>query len=128
MVNGSHKDQLALTEGEWVPIPRISRVIPFGYKVSEDDPDLLLPVPLELEALEKAKQHIKQFSYRDVAQWLTAVTGRYISHMGLRKRLEVERHRRRKSQAIKRWAKGLEEALQRVEKYEKGRIGAKAEG
>jgi len=28
-------------ENEWVQIPRIARTVPFGYKLNEEDPDLL---------------------------------------------------------------------------------------
>ena len=41
-------------ENEWIEIPRISRIIPFGYKVNETDKELLDPIPYELEALELA--------------------------------------------------------------------------
>ena len=39
-------------DNEWLMIPRISRTIPFGYKVHEDDEDILVPIIEELEALE----------------------------------------------------------------------------
>ena len=76
-------------ENEWVPIPRIARTIPFGYKQSEEDPDILDPIPVELDLLEKARKHVNQYSYRQVANWLTSNSGRYISHVGLRKRSTV---------------------------------------
>lgn len=119
-------DELALADGEWKPIPRISRVIPFGYEVDPEDPNTLLPVPLELEALDKAKQHVKRFSYRDVANWITAVTGRSISHVGLKKRLDIERSRRTKATVIKNWTNRLEKAKIRAETFEEARLGAKA--
>ncbi len=120
----SEADNLALAEGKWVPIPRISRVIPFGYKVSEDDPNLLLPIPLELQAIEEAKKYIKRFSYRDIANWITAVTGRSISHEGLKKRLEIERTRRTKARVIKSWTSRLETAKARAEELTEQRLGA----
>lgn len=122
----SEADNLALADGKWVPIPRISRVIPFGYKVSEDDPNLLLPIPLELQAIEEAKKHIKRFSYRDIANWITAVTGRSISHEGLKKRLEIERTRRTKARAIKSWTSRLETAKARAEELTEQRLGAQS--
>ena len=122
----SEADNLALADGKWVPIPRISRVIPFGYKVSEDDPNLLLPIPLELQAIEEAKKYIKRFSYRDIANWITAVTGRSISHEGLKKRLEIERTRRTKARAIKSWSSRLETAKARAEELTEQRLGAQA--
>ena len=123
----SEADELALADGKWVPIPRISRVIPFGYEVDPEDPNTLLPVPIQLEALEAAKKHVKRFSYRDIANWLTAVTGRSISHMGLKKRLEIERTRRTKARALKNWASRLETAKARAETFEQERLGAKKE-
>ncbi len=122
----SEADNLALADGKWVPIPRISRVIPFGYKVSEDDPNLLIPIPLELQAIEEAKKHVKRFSYRDIANWITAVTGRSISHEGLKKRLEIERTRRTKARAIKSWSSRLETAKARAEELTEQRLGAQA--
>jgi len=121
----SQEDGLSIADGEWKPIPRISRVIPFGYELSPDDPSLLLPIEFELKALQQAKKHLRNFSYRDVANWLSAVTGRSISHMGLKKRMEIELSRRRKAQTIKQWSRRLEEAKAKVEELEKGHLGAK---
>jgi len=122
----SEEDGLSIADGEWKPIPRISRVIPFGYELDPEDPSILLPIEFELRALQKAKKHLNNFSYRDVANWLTTVTGRSISHMGLKKRMEIERSRRTKAQTIKQWARRLEEAKAKVEELEKGHLGAKA--
>ena len=65
-------------EKEWIQIPRIARTVPFGYVINKEDSELLDPVPYELEALELARKHVKQFSYREVANWLTTKTGRDI--------------------------------------------------
>ena len=56
---------------EWVPIPRIGRTVPFGYMLCEDDNDILVPIPDELDLLEQAKKHLRLYSYREVAAWLT---------------------------------------------------------
>ena len=64
-----------------------SRTIPFGFKLSEDANYLEL-IKSDLEALEKAKEYLKTCSYREVAEWLHRTTGRYISHVGLRKRIK----------------------------------------
>ena len=64
---------------------RKSRVIPFGYKQSELDDNTLEPIQNELEALEQAKIYLENSSYREVANWVTKKTGRYISHVGLLK-------------------------------------------
>lgn len=67
-------------------IKRKARTIPFGYKLAED-PDYIEPIESELQALEEAKKFLKTCSYREVAIWLTRKTGRYISYVGLRKRV-----------------------------------------
>ena len=64
---------------------RRSRVIPFGYRQSESDDKTLEPIQNELEALEQAKIYLENSSYREVANWVTKKTGRYISHVGLLK-------------------------------------------
>ena len=111
---------------EWIQIPRIARIIPFGYKVNETDTELLDPIPYELEALELARKYIKQYSLRQVANWLTTKTGRDISHIGLRKRLLHERQRKNKARTLKRWSEYAEKAIQKAKAIEEGRVGAKA--
>ena len=91
-------------DSEWLQIPRIARTIPFGYKQNEEDPEILDPIELELEALELARKHIKQYSYREVANWLTTKTGIQISHVCLRKRLANEQQRKNKAKTLKIWA------------------------
>lgn len=113
-------------DNEWVPIPRISRTIPFGYDVDPDDPDVLLPNEYQLDMLEKAQQYLKQYSYREVANWLTRNTGRDISHVGLRKRLENERRRKNKAGSLRRWADYAKKAIAKAEEIENKRLGAKA--
>ena len=111
-------------EKEWHVIPRISKKVPFGYRIHPEDDSWLQPIPEELEAFELAKRHLKQYSLRDVANWLTKQTGRPISHMGLKQRVEIER-RRKKATTIKRnLAKRLEKTLSQIEALEKERIGA----
>ena len=111
---------------EWIQIPRIARIIPFGYKVNETDKELLDPIPYELEALELARKYIKQYSLRQVANWLTTKTGREISHIGLRKRLLHERQRKNKARTLKRWSEYAEKAIQKAKDIEESRVGAKA--
>ena len=77
-------------ETEWIQIPRIARTVPFGYKLNEDDSYLLDPIANELDKLEMARKYVNQYSYREVANWLSKQTDRYISHVGLRKRLDNE--------------------------------------
>jgi hypothetical protein len=78
----NQKNQLLLQS----KIKRKARTIPFGYKLSED-PDYIEPIESELDALEEAKKFLKTCSYREVAIWLSAKTKRYISYVGLRKRV-----------------------------------------
>ena len=113
-------------EIEWIQIPRIARIVPFGYKVNEKDSELLDPIPYELEAIELARKHIKQYSFRQVANWLTTKTGREISHVGLRKRLMHEQQRKNKARTLKRWSEYAEKAIQKAKAIEEERIGAKA--
>ena len=112
-------------DNEWIPIPRSSRTIPFGYEVDPDDPDVLLPIEHQLDMLEQAKKYLKQYSYREVANWLTRNTGRDISHVGLRKRLDNERQRKNKAASLRRWAKYAEKAIAKAKEIEESRIGAK---
>ena len=112
-------------DNEWIPIPRISRTIPFGYDVDPDDPDVLLPNEHQLDMLMKAQKYLKQYSYREVANWLTRNTGRSISHVGLRKRLDNERRRKNKSGSLRRWADYAKKAIAKAEELENNRIGAK---
>ena len=113
-------------ENEWVQIPRIARTVPFGYKQSEEDPDILAPIPVELDLLEKARKYVNQYSYREVANWLTANSGRYISHVGLRKRLANERQRKNQTASIRKWAEYAEKAIAKAKEIEEARTGAKA--
>ena len=71
---------------ESIKIKRRARTIPFGFKQSQD-PDYLEPIKSELDALNQAREYTKTCSFRETAKWLHRKTGRYISHVGLRKRL-----------------------------------------
>ena len=111
---------------DWIQIPRIARTIPFGYKINDEDPDLLDPIPFELEAIEMARKYVKQYSYREVANWLTTKTNRIISHVGLRKRLIHERHRKDKARTLRKWAAYAEKAIEKAKAIEEKTTGAKA--
>mgnify|MGYP003625505132 FL=1 len=113
-------------QNEWVQIPRIARTIPFGYVQSLNDPDVLDPVELELNKLEMARNYVKQYSYREVANWLSKQTDRYISHVGLRKRLQHERQRKNTARSLRKWADYAEKAINTIKKIEEERTGAKA--
>ena len=115
-------------ENEWVQIPRIARTVPFGYKRNAEDPDILDPIPTELDLLEKARTHVNQYSYREVANWLSTNSGRYISHVGLRKRLSNERQRKNKAASLRKWADYAQKAIAKAQEIEEARTGAKANG
>ena len=68
-------------------LKKISKTIPFGYKEREEK-GYLESIPEEILALDEAKNYLKTCSYREVAEWLHRKTGRYISHVGLRKRIK----------------------------------------
>ena len=72
---------------ESIKIKKKARTIPFGFKQSEDI-NYIEPIKEELDALRQAKEYSKTCSLRETAQWLHRKTGRYISHVGLKKRLE----------------------------------------
>ena len=112
-------------DNEWIAIPRISRTIPFGYEIDMDDPDILQPVEYALDMLEEAKKYLKQYSYREVANWLSRNTGRSISHVGLKKRLDNERRRKNKVGSLRRWADYAKKAIAKAEKIESQRTGAR---
>ena len=114
-------------EEEWVAIPRIARTIPFGYVLDENDPDILQPVKLELDLLEQARAYTRQYSYRQVANWLTKNSGREISHVGLMKRLKNERQRKNKVTSLRKWAEYAEKAINKAKELEESRTGAKTE-
>lgn len=112
-------------ENEWVQIPRIARTVPFGYKVNEEDSRILDPISTELDLLEKARDYINQYSYREVSNWISTNTNRYISHVGLRKRLQNERQRKNKAKSLRQWAKYAEAAITKAQVLEEKRTGAK---
>jgi len=109
----------------WLPIPKLARTVPFGYLQSEDDPEVLIPIPSELNLLEDAKEHLKSYSSRNVAAWLSAQTGRKISHMGLLKRLESDKQNQTKARSANYWAEKYAKAKAIAEKYEVRRLGAR---
>tara|TARA_Y100000389_G_scaffold30260_2_gene25654 strand:- start:6183 stop:6596 length:414 start_codon:yes stop_codon:yes gene_type:complete len=110
-------------EYEWQPVVRVGRHVPFGYRQDPDDCDILLPIPEELELFEKAKKFIKQYSYREVSAWLSTQSGKYISHVGLYKRVKIEQQRKNEASTQRYLAQRYKEALQKAEKLETQRLG-----
>ena len=109
---------------QWLPIPKMARTIPFGYVEDPDDSNILRPIKSELDALEKAKKYLGQYSYREISNWLSKQTGRYISHVGLRKRVQDERRRKKTASVKRQYAKRYEEIIKAAEKIETERVGA----
>ena len=110
-------------EWEWEPIVRIGRFVPFGYRQDPDDCDILQPIPEELELFERAKRFLKQYSYREVAAWLSTQSERYISHVGLYKRVKIEQQRKNEASTQRYLAQRYKEALQKAQKLETQRLG-----
>ena len=119
------KPELVNDEYEWLSVVRVGRIVPFGYRQDPDDGDILLPIPEELEDLEEAKKYLKQDSYRDGANWLSEKSGRYISHVGLMKRVKLERQRKAEASTQRYYAERYKEAAAKAETLERNRIGAR---
>lgn len=107
---------------EWKPVVRVGTIVPFGYAEDTSDRDILIPVVKELELLEQAKKHLKKYSYRAVAAWLSEQSGRVISHVGLYKRVKLEYKRKTEAANQRYLSQRYKEALEKAEKLE-GRIG-----
>jgi hypothetical protein len=92
-----------------------------------DRTGLVKTVKLELDLLEQARAYTRQYSYRQVANWLTKNSGREISHVGLMKRLKNERQRKNKVTSLRKWAEYAEKAINKAKELEESRTGAKTE-
>tara|TARA_R100001460_G_C3416350_1_gene160312 strand:+ start:31 stop:279 length:249 start_codon:yes stop_codon:yes gene_type:complete len=70
-------------------IKRTTSTIPFGYELDEQE-GYLRPIDDQILALSVASFMVKEdeVSLRDAADWLYAETGRYISHVGLKKHID----------------------------------------
>lgn len=114
----SEEEQLNLSGKKWQRIPKISRIVPFGYYVDENDPEMLVPNIFELEALEKAKYYRKRgYSWRKIAEWLTDITGRPISHTGIRKRIGFDKGYKRKATRFEVWAGKYETTIRKAKEH-----------
>ena len=119
------KPKLVGDEYEFLPVVRVGRVIPFGYTQDPNDKDILLPVEVELELLEKAKEFLKRYSYREVANWLTEQSGRKITHAGLRTRVNSEQKRSREASNYRYLAECYKEAARKAKEIEERTLGRK---
>lgn len=108
------------------PIVRVSRIVPFGYMEDPNDKDILLPVEKELILLEEAKKHLKRYSLRDVAAWLSTQSGRSISHVGLRTRVLAEQTQAKELIDTKRLAKKFYQAYKKAKRIQASRLGKRA--
>jgi len=115
-------------QGEWYPVVRVGRHIPFGYEQDAGDPDILQPIPEQLEMLEQAKRYLSEYSLRMVARWLSEHSGRSISHAGLKKRVNIEEQRRTASTSYRVYAKRAQEASEKARKLEEDTSGGQASG
>ena len=62
-----------------------ARVVPYGYEISDEDPEFLIQNEDHMELIKKAKKFIENnCSYRETAKWLSHHTGRKLTGMGLR--------------------------------------------
>jgi hypothetical protein len=68
-------------------IRRSSSTIPFGYELDEENTEWLNPIPAQIEELDKMITMIndRTLSLREASLFLEHRTGRFISHMGLKK-------------------------------------------
>ena len=108
-----------------------------NFLILDDDPDINEVIVQYLEitgfngkfltaaTILEAKKHLKQYSYRDVSAWLSEQSGRYISHVGLMKRVKIERKRKREASIQRHLAEKYKAALEKAEKLEKERLGGK---
>lgn len=128
-----------LRDHNWLPIPWIYwntlKRVPFGYKYDPEDPVYkeypeldpeasVVPVPEELVGLEIAKRLTKTYSYRSVAEWLTAKTGRKIDGPGLKDRISLDHQREDRARFFRQIAARLAKAIAQAEAIEKTTAGA----
>ena len=61
-----------------------------------------------------------------MAHWLSKESGRYISHVGLKKRIQVERKRKKAATIKRKLAARLEKTIQEIQKLEQETTGSAA--
>ena len=107
---------------QWLPIPILSRndtvKAPWGYERREGDDVHYHPIPDQLELLEEAKKHLKKYSYKNVAAWLSKRSGRSISADGLRKRIGSEQTSRSRLARLRRSIERLEAKIRAAQAWE----------
>ena len=67
-------------------VKRRTTVVPFGWAKLPENPNYLVPVPKELKAIEMAIAYrdTGEYSWTELAAWMHKITGRKISHMGIK--------------------------------------------
>ncbi len=90
----------SLLDGQFAErLPRNRGSVIWGYGLDPSDPSYIVAIPEQLEFLRQGLDFLRQgHSYRKVARWLHAQTGRPLDHTALRERLhrEQELQRRRR--------------------------------
>lgn len=102
----------------WFPVVRIGYSVPFGYYEDPEDKDILIPIPEELELYELAKKHLKNYTYKDVAAWLTTRSGRKIGPSALHERINRERKNKRDLTNANYYAEKYKKACDKARKIE----------
>jgi len=102
----------------WFPVVRIGYSVPFGYYEDPEDKDILIPIPEGLELYELAKKHLKNYTYKDVAAWLTTRSGRKIGPSALHERIARERKNKRDLTNANYYAEKYKEACDKARKIE----------
>ena len=102
----------------WFPVVRIGYSVPFGYYEDPEDKDILIPIPEELELYELAKKNLKNYTYKDVAAWLTTRSGRKIGPSALHERINRERKNKRDLTNANYYAEKYKEACNKARKIE----------
>ena len=69
--------------GQPVPI-HSNKELPWGYKQDPNDPTMAIPIDKALRLLPEVQKYLEQYSYEDMAQWLTQA-GYPITYNGLHK-------------------------------------------
>jgi hypothetical protein len=77
---------------------KVSSTVPFGYEVSHEDPKFLEAIPEQLEVLNEMKALVtnRVLSLREASTWIEHKTGRYLSHVGLKKIIDNEKNARQR--------------------------------
>lgn len=90
LLDGQYAERLPRNRGAYVL---------WGYEPDPENPAYIVAVPEQLELLRQALDFLRQgHSYRKVARWLHARSGRHFDHAALRERWhrEQELQRRRR--------------------------------